>query len=129
MGSPDALTIAQLSEKANAESDLFDFAQWIDDRPNRKAIPHKLEQCGYVRTPNPDNKQGIWTIRTCRLQLGKPVEVVSQRQHVYTKASFSFADQVKAVRTMISLIESDAEGQRRADEAAVARTNGFSRWG
>jgi hypothetical protein len=129
MGNPDALTLGQLSEKANAESDLSDFAQWIDDRPNRKAIPHKLEQCGYVRTPNPDNKQGIWTIKTCRLQLGKPVEVVSQRQHVYAKASLSFADQVKAVRTMISLIESDAEGQRRADEAAPARANGFSRWG
>ena len=40
MGNPDALTIAQLSEKASKESDLDDLATWIDDRNNLKALPH-----------------------------------------------------------------------------------------
>src|SRR5205814_491720 len=127
---PDALTIGQLSEQANAESDLADLAQWIGDRATRKSIPHKLEQCGYVRTPNPDNKkQGIWTIKTPRIELGKAVEVVGQRQHVYAKASLSYADQVKAVRTMISLLEDDAMALRRAEQAATARTYGYGRFG
>ena len=66
----------QLSDKATGECDLNDLAQWIDERANRKSIPHKLEQCGYVRTPNPDNKkQGIWTIKTWRWESSK-VEMI-----------------------------------------------------
>ena len=132
MGNPDALTIPQLSEKASEESDLSDLAQWIDDRNNRKAIPHKLEQCGYVRTPNPDNKkQGIWTIKTWRLQPGKTeAEAVSQRQHVYAEASLPYADQVKAVRTMIKQVETASdEAKKRAELAATARRYLFNRIG
>jgi hypothetical protein len=132
MGNPDALTIPQLSEKASEESDLSDLAQWIDDRNNRKAIPHKLEQCGYVRTPNPDNKkQGIWTIKTWRLQPGRTeAEAVSQRQHVYAKASLPYADQVKAVRIMIKQVETAGdEAKKRAELAATARRYEFNRFG
>jgi hypothetical protein len=132
MGNPDALTIPRLSNSANREIDLSDLARWIDDRDNRKAIPHKLEQCGYVRTPNPDNKkQGIWTIKTWCLRLGETkAEAVSQRQHVYAKASLSYADQVKAVRAMIERMEkADDEATKQAEQAAATRRHDFNRFG
>jgi hypothetical protein len=125
MGNPDALTIAQLSDRANTETDLHDLANWIDNRLNRKAIPHKFEQVGYVRVPNPDNKkQGIWSVKTWIIKpMATEAEAISQRQHVYAKASLSYPEQIKAVRTMIEQLEqgskatANEEAKKRADEA------------
>ena len=32
-------------------------------RKNRRALPHRLERCGYVSVQNPDNKQGVWVLK------------------------------------------------------------------
>ncbi|WP_454621321.1 primase-helicase family protein [Bradyrhizobium cenepequi] len=135
MGNPDALTIGQLSDRANTESDLRNFASWIDNRNNRKSIPHKLEQVGYVRVSNPDNpKQGIWTIRTWRVPSGEtgPTETVDQRVHVYAKTALSYTDQVVAVRAMVARLnnpkEAAEEAKRRAEQAVRARSYDFNRY-
>ena len=38
------------------------FLVWITDRKNRRAIPHKMEQCGYVPVRHPDRKDGLWIV-------------------------------------------------------------------
>src|SRR5262245_54289192 len=39
------------------------FAGWLGDRKNRRLIPHRFEQCGYVPVRNPANKRdGLWAI-------------------------------------------------------------------
>jgi hypothetical protein len=42
LGNPDAVTLLQVQNIAPA-----DFAVWLKDRKNRRAIPHRFEQCGY----------------------------------------------------------------------------------
>ncbi|UGA45663.1 DUF5906 domain-containing protein [Bradyrhizobium quebecense] len=130
MGNPDALTLAQLTEHVGKQAGLSELEDWINKRDNKKVLPHRLEMCGYARTPNPDNKQGLWIIESwmCgRWENGKPVgEKIKQRQQVYAKAALSYSDQIKAVRTMIKQIESKADGEREAEMAARAKAFDFN---
>jgi hypothetical protein len=57
MGNPQAITLADLV--ARAAGGIY---EWIIDRKNRRAIPHRLEQCGYVPVRNPGAKDGHWKI-------------------------------------------------------------------
>ena len=50
LGNPDAVTSASLIEKANPET-----ADWLLDRRNRRALPHRLERCGYTSVRNPNS--------------------------------------------------------------------------
>jgi hypothetical protein len=52
-------------------------------RKNRRAIPHRLERCGYVAVKNPDAKDGLWKRN-------------GERQVVYAKASLSPAEATRA---------------------------------
>ncbi|MGY4597724.1 hypothetical protein ACVWXL_005470 [Bradyrhizobium sp. GM22.5] len=128
MGSPDALTLGQLSDKASLECDLMEFAQWIDDRDNRRAIPHKLEQCGYIRVPNPDNKQGVWTVKSWRWEptsKGNSIVIITRKQAVYAKASLPYAEQIKAVRVMIKRCDEAAEKAAYEAKAKSRATGGW----
>jgi hypothetical protein len=80
LGNPDALTVKQLAAGATGEA-----AEWLMDRRFRRALPHRLERCGYVSVHNPDAKDGVWKIK-------------SGRQPIYAKASLSLSDQIAAAR-------------------------------
>jgi Family of unknown function (DUF5906)/Primase C terminal 2 (PriCT-2) len=71
MGNPDAMTLAQIKNAANSKtSNIFntEFYSWICDRKNRRAIPHRLEKCGYVPVRNDaDKKDGQWKIDGSRV--------------------------------------------------------------
>jgi hypothetical protein len=60
-------------------------------RKNRRAIPHRLEKCGYVPVHNPTADDGLWKIKVERLMSSypkgtpKPSPVVGKRQVVYAK--------------------------------------------
>jgi hypothetical protein len=75
---PDALTIRDLTAAATGG-----FLSWLDDRKNRRAIPHRIEQCGYVPVRNDTNKQGIWIVN-------------GTRQVIYAKESLSVRDRLAA---------------------------------
>ena len=45
---PDAVTLARIREKADVS-----LTEWLSDRRNRRAIPHRLEACGYTPVRNP----------------------------------------------------------------------------
>jgi hypothetical protein len=62
---PDALTISQINAAAG---NISDFYHWISDRKNRRAIPHRLEKCGYVPVRNDaDKSDGQWKIGGSRV--------------------------------------------------------------
>jgi hypothetical protein len=67
---PDAVTLAQLiaAEKQRVgwkpeDGRGNDFASWLDDRKNRRQIPHRLEAVGYVAIRNDAAKDGRWKVR------------------------------------------------------------------
>src|SRR5262249_55926567 len=79
---PDAVTLDEIRNVAPAE-----FGVGLAERKNRRAIPHRLEQCGYVPIRNDAAKDGHWKI-------GK------KRQAVYAKAELSLRDQHAAAATL-----------------------------
>ncbi len=81
LGSPEAVTLAELIE-ASASSEAAD---WLLDRKNRRAVPHRMERCHYTPVRNPDADDGLWKLQ-------------GRRQTVYAKASLSLRDQIAAVR-------------------------------
>jgi hypothetical protein len=81
LGNPDAVTLAELIA-AGATSEAAD---WLLDRKNRRAIPHRMERCGYVPVRNPDAGDGLW-------------KVEGKRQTVYAKAILAPREQMAAAR-------------------------------
>jgi hypothetical protein len=81
---PDAVTLAQLIERAAGT----EAAEWLMERKNRRALPHRLERCGYVPVRNPDADDGLWKLK-------------DRRQAVYAKARLSLRDQIAAVRKLL----------------------------
>lgn len=57
LGYPPALYLEQMADKADDS-----FRTWLRDRKNRKAIPHRLEQCGYTGVRNDVAKDGLWKL-------------------------------------------------------------------
>jgi hypothetical protein len=82
---PEATTIAAIIEKAPE-----DFAEWLKDRRNRRAIPHRLERCDYAPVRNDDAKDGLWKIK-------------GARQVIYAKAELSIRDRHRAARLLVGL--------------------------
>jgi hypothetical protein len=80
---PEAVTVADLIEAATAE-----MAEWLLDRRNRRALPHRLERCGYVSLRNSDSKQGLWLIN-------------GQRQMIYVCAELRPEQQLGAARKLV----------------------------
>jgi hypothetical protein len=81
--SPDAITLLQLIAKATGEA-----AEWLMNRRNRRAIPHRLERCGYVQVRNPGATDGLWKLK-------------GARQAIYAKAVLSEQERLAAVRKVI----------------------------
>jgi hypothetical protein len=52
-------------------------------KPNRRALPHRLERCGYTSVRNPTSGDGRWKVQ-------------GKNQVVYTKASLSLREQLTA---------------------------------
>ena len=77
LGRPDALTSADLLREAGNSS----FADWLADRKNRRAIPHRFERCGYAPIRNDAAKDGLWVIRGTR-------QVVYARTELSTRDRF-----------------------------------------
>lgn len=58
LGWPNALTVSNLRDAAEGT----DFWGWLNDRKNRKAIPHKLSRVGYIPVTNEGASDGLWKI-------------------------------------------------------------------
>lgn len=88
LGTPEALTLQDLlgcvalGSNGVASNGLYD---WLNDRKNRRVIPHRLNDCGYVSVQNPDAKDGLW-------------KIAGRRQVVYSKVELAPTDQIRAAR-------------------------------
>jgi hypothetical protein len=85
LGNPDAVTLALLD---NPMSDT-DFRGWLQDRRNRRQIPHRLDAAGYVPVRNDAAKDGLWKI-------GK------KRQVIYVVKTLCERDRIIAARELWS---------------------------
>lgn len=84
MGSPAALTIADLVKQAHW-SQLSALADDLQDRRNRRTLPHRLERAGYVPVRNPDADDGLF-------------KVDGRRQAIYAQRKLPAAEQIRAAR-------------------------------
>jgi len=80
MGRPDVVPLSNLIGRADDG-----LGEWIKDRKNRRAIPHRLEECGYVPVRNDTAKDGLWKIR-------------GRREVVYGRTELTFAQRLLAAR-------------------------------
>ena len=83
LGKPDAVTLLKVMNAVSAING--DFAVWLKDRKNRRVIPHRFEQCGYVPVRNPDADSGLWVIS-------------GVRQVIYAKAELSPRERIIAAQ-------------------------------
>jgi hypothetical protein len=83
LGNPSAAALSSIQDNARGE-----FADWLKDRRNRRVIPHRLEQCGYVPVRNPGATDGLW-------------KLAERRQAVYAKNSLSLRDQIAAAQLLL----------------------------
>jgi hypothetical protein len=82
LGNPDVTTLSQIRTMAQG-----DIIGWLADRKNRRAIPHRLEKCGYIPVRNDDSKDGLWVINKVR-------------QAIYVRKDLSISESVAAARRL-----------------------------
>ena len=68
------------------------LAEWLRDRKNRRAIPHRLERCGYIQVRNADAADGLFKIG-------------GRRQMVYGRDDLSIRDRVEAAARLVRGME------------------------
>lgn len=76
--SPGAVTIETVAGHSSV-----DFAAWLNERKNRRQIPHRMEAMGYVPVRNPFATDGLWKIG-------------SRRQVVYARRDLPPQDRIDA---------------------------------
>jgi hypothetical protein len=60
-------------------------ADWLADRKQSRAVPHRLRRCGYERVLNPNEQSGMWLIN-------------GKRAVIYARADLSLAERLAAAR-------------------------------
>jgi hypothetical protein len=109
LGTPDAVTIEQIR---NATTDIFErdsLWQWLRDRKNRKAVSHRLENCGYLAVNNPDADDGLWRIS-------------GRRQAVYAKKTLPLGTQLQEAEALQRKAAGETEKKRGTPEKAFTDT-------
>ena len=84
LNNPDVITLKLLVAAAKGAT-----ADWLMERKNRRALPHRLERCGYISVNNPEAKDRLWKVQ-------------GERQAFYAKASLSPAEAIKAARQLVA---------------------------
>jgi hypothetical protein len=83
IGNPQATTLDHITKES------IDLWQCLQDRRNRRAIPHRMERAGYVSIRNADAQDGLWKIN-------------DRRQVIYARAELSPAEQLAAARALVN---------------------------
>jgi hypothetical protein len=99
-GNPQAITPKQLIAVAAKEPKLVEIAEWLMDRRNRRALPHRMERCGYSSIRNKNAADGYWLID-------------GTRQPVYVKNALS---EDKKWNAASALMKQHSEGADGNDE-------------
>jgi Family of unknown function (DUF5906) len=97
LNNPSVLTLRDL--QTGAEHGL---RAWLEDRKNRRIIPHRLEAVGYESVRNDTAKDGLWS-------------VAGRRQAVYGQKDLSMRDKIAAIQAIIKCAGSKAVATVVAD--------------
>jgi hypothetical protein len=81
LGNPAALILDDMVAKAPQ-------LDWLLDPKARRALPHRMERCGYLRVGNPDSGQGLWVVS-------------GKRVIVYGRKDLNAAERLAAARKRI----------------------------
>ena len=81
LGNPAAFIINDLVSQSPS-------LDWLYDPKSRRIVPHRLEDCGYIRVSNPGSIQGLWKVK------GKSCAI-------YARKELSVADRLKAARALV----------------------------
>jgi hypothetical protein len=84
MANPDAITLEHIASRAPG-----DLSMWLRDRKNRRAIPHRLERCGYVAVHYDGAKDKLWKIN-------------GRRQAIYGNSNLSTRSRLEAAKRLIN---------------------------
>jgi hypothetical protein len=82
IGNPAAVMLSRIQAAAYGDGD---FGEWIKDRKNRRAIPHRMEKCGYIAVHNMAAQDGLW-------------KAGGRRQVIYARSALPLVDQIKTPR-------------------------------
>ena len=110
LGRPGVVTLAQIADAAG-EIQFFGsgIKAWIEEPKNRRYIPHRLEDCGYVQLRNPDAKDdGMWSIAVADPTIRK------RRRTIYADRKLSPRDQIAAARAYVNEMDAKAAPASRA---------------
>jgi hypothetical protein len=83
LSNPPAVTLATLLVNAKGE-----ISEWLADRKNRRAIPFRLERCGYAPVRNDAAEDGLF-------------KVGAKRQVIYARSALTFGERLTAARALI----------------------------
>jgi hypothetical protein len=83
MRNPDVTTLESLKTAATGR----EIESWLRERKNRRAIPHRLEKCGYAPIRNNDRKDGLWIVG-------------GRREVIYGRRTLSFNERISAARKL-----------------------------
>jgi Family of unknown function (DUF5906) len=120
LGNPDVITIEQVISRAGE-----DFKDWLGDRRNRRTIPHRFEQVGYIPVRNKDTDDGLWRIAKVKPYWengGSAITIESERAAIYAKKTLSLRDQIMAVDTFRREAEKKAKMQLQEQKQRQAAT-------
>ena len=79
----EAMTLIDVTNNADGH-----FRDWLMDRKNRRAIPHRFEKCGFVPVRS-GTEDGLWVIN-------------GKRQVIYARAELSPKEQFRAAQKLAS---------------------------
>jgi hypothetical protein len=89
-GRPNICSLLLLATSTRAAT-----LEWLLDRRHRRAIPHRMERCGYIACRNPDADDGLWRIN-------------GRRQTLYAKTSLTLEQRLRAARDFVLRMEKAA---------------------
>jgi hypothetical protein len=82
---PSAVTLESIISRARVCHEQF--ADWLEERRNRRQIPHRMETAGYTPVRNPSCKDQMWVKD-------------GRRQTIYARANLSPRDQIDAAQKL-----------------------------
>lgn len=83
LGNPPAVTVGMLCVYAGES-----FKEWLTDRRNARALPHRLEDAGHVAIRNDAAKDGQWVIS-------------GRRQTVYARRDLAIRERLAAATALV----------------------------
>ncbi|WP_298691759.1 primase-helicase family protein [uncultured Sphingomonas sp.] len=107
LGHPTAVTVDEVVGKADSG-----FRIWLTDRKNSRQIPHRFEDCGYVKIKSAATADGFWPVGGAR------------RRVIYAQRNLSIREQAEAASRL-----SDHLSRQFLAEKARLKEQSRDEWG